>query len=127
MIKGRCECGEVMFEVVAIEETATVCHCSQCRRLSGHLWAATSAQFEDVVFTKDEGLTWYASSHFAKRGFCNCCGASLFYRMNDQEDVSIGAGCLDMPTGLKISQHIFCKDKGDYYEIDGDAPQLQRF
>lgn len=127
MIKGRCECGAVMFEVAAVRKTVTVCHCSQCRRLSGHLWAATRALFDNLVFAKDEGLTWYASSNFAKRGFCRCCGTSLFYRMNDEDGVGIGAGCLDMPTGLEISQHIFCKDKGDYYDIDGDALQLQTY
>lgn len=127
MIKGRCECGAVMFEVPAVRDSVTVCHCSQCRRLSGHLWAATRAPFEDLVITKDAGLRWYDSSDFAKRGFCQCCGTSLFYRMNDEEGIGIGAGCLEGPTGLKISQHIFVKDKGDYYDINDDAPQLQTF
>jgi hypothetical protein len=116
-----------MFEVPAVRKTVTVCHCSQCRRLSGHLWAATRAPFSDLVFTKNEGLTWYASSDFAKRGFCRCCGSSLFYRLNGEEGVGIGAGSLDMPTGLKVSQHIFCEGKGDYYDIDGDLPQIQTY
>lgn len=127
MIKGRCECGAVVFEVPAVRDSVTVCHCSQCRRLSGHLWAATRAPFEDLVFTKDAGLRWYDSSDFAKRGFCQCCGTSLFYRMNAEEGIGIGAGCLEGATGLKISQHIFVKDKGDYYDINDDAPQLQTF
>jgi len=33
------------------------------------------------------------------------------------------AGAFDQPTGLKIGVHIFCADKGDYYEIADDAPQ----
>ncbi|MCT4655124.1 MAG: GFA family protein [Cohaesibacter sp.] len=128
MIKGRCECGQVRFEVAEVREAVTICHCSQCRRTSGHLWAATRAKaFEDLTFLQDEGLVWYVSSDFAKRGFCKACGSSLFYRMNGEEGVGIAAGCLEPPTKLHIGQHIFTKDKGDYYDITGDAPQLETY
>ncbi len=128
MIKGRCDCGDVRFEISAVRETVTVCHCSQCRRTSGHLWASTQASsYEDVIFTKKEGLQWYTSSGYAKRGFCKTCGSSLFYRMNDEEGIALAAGCLDMPTDLKIGKHIFVKDKGDYYDITDGAPQIEKY
>ncbi len=127
MVKGRCDCGAVSFEVEAVRETVTICHCSQCRRTSGHLWAATHAAYDKVNFTSDQGLEWYHSSDFAKRGFCKNCGSSLFYRMNDEEGIGIAAGCLDLPTALKTGRHIFVKDKGDYYEIAGNAPQIEKY
>lgn len=126
MIEGRCECGKVRFEVEDVRETVSVCHCRQCARTSGHVWASTHAPYEKVRFSNDEGLEWYASSDFAKRGFCRFCGSSLFYRMNDEEGVGIAAGCLNPPTGLKIGRHIFVKDKGDYYDITDGAPQFER-
>lgn len=127
MINGKCDCGKVSFEVETVRKTVTVCHCSQCRRTSGHLWAATHAPYNTVSFSADEGLEWYASSKFAKRGFCKFCGSSLFYRMNDEDGVGIAAGCLESPTDLKISKHIFVKDKGDYYQITDDAPQIEKY
>ena len=127
MVKGRCDCGAVTFEVEAVREAVTICHCSQCRRTSGHLWASTHAVFGTVNFTSDQGLEWYRSSYFAKRGFCKICGSSLFYRMNDEDGVGIAAGCLDMPTGLLTGKHIFVKDKGDYYEITDSAPQIETY
>jgi hypothetical protein len=127
MLKGRCDCGEVCFDVKDARDTVTVCHCSQCRRTSGHLWAATRANFDDVIFSKDAGLEWYRSSSLAKRGFCKHCGSSLFYRMNDEEGVGIAAGCLDTPTKLQIDKHIFVEDKGDYYEIKDDVLQIDRY
>lgn len=42
------------------------------------------------------------------------------------ERVSIAAGFLDAPQGLKISVQIFVTDAGDYYPIDAKAPVLQR-
>ena len=127
MVSGRCDCGAVSFEVEALRETVTICHCSQCRRTSGHVWASTPAAYNEVKFTNDEGLQWYSSSDFAKRGFCKSCGASLFYRMNDEESIAIAAGCLDLPTGLQTGKHIFVKDKGDYYEIADGAPQIETY
>lgn len=127
MIKGKCDCGKVSFEVADVRESVTICHCSQCRRTSGHLWASTKARFSTLMFSMDEGLEWYHSSEFAKRGFCRFCGSSLFYKMNDEEGVGIAAGCLDKPTNIHIGKHIFVKDKGDYYSIADDAPQFKTY
>ncbi len=114
-MKGRCECGKVEFSVETVRETVTICHCSQCRRTSGHLWASTHAPFADLRFETDQGLEWYASSSFAKRGFCKYCGSSLFYRMNDEDGIGIAAGCLENTGGLRIGKEIFRDDKGSYY------------
>lgn len=121
MRTGRCECGQVAFEVDEVRETVTICHCSQCRRTSGHLWGSTHASFDAVRFSRQEGLVWFASSEFAKRGFCRFCGSSLFYRMNDEEGIGIAAGCLDDTRGLRISKHIFTGDKGDYYDLPDES------
>lgn len=127
MHTGQCECGAVEFQVPQLRDTITVCHCSQCRRSSGHLWASTVAPAKTVKFTKDEGLTWYKSSDFAERGFCKHCGSSLFYRMQDDDRLAIAAGCLNSPEGLEITKHIFVKDKACYYQITDQAEQLQTY
>ncbi len=127
MVTGRCECGKVAFEAEAVRETVTVCHCSQCRRVSGHLWACTHTAKEKLRFSCEEGLQWYASSGFAKRGFCKFCGSSLFYQPNKGDYIAVAAGSLDGPTNLKIGRNIFVKDKGDYYKIRDDEPQIERF
>lgn len=126
MITGGCECGKVRFEVPEVRDTVTVCHCGQCRRTSGHIWASTNARVVDLRFLADEGLEWFASSSFAKRGFCRHCGSSLFYRQNTEETIAIAAGCLDATEGLTTGKHIFVADKGSYYEIGDDAPQIAK-
>lgn len=126
-LRGQCECGGVAFSVTGARPTVTMCHCGQCRRFSGHHWAATNAPFDQVTFTSDATLTWYASSDWAKRGFCSTCGSSLFYRMNDEPGIGIAAGCLDLPTGMTPGKHIFVADKGDYYTIADDAPHIAKY
>ena len=115
---GGCLCGGVHFEIQGSLRPVLACHCSQCRKTSGHFWAATEVQ-QDQIDIRDTGtLRWYRSSDFAQRGFCNRCGASLFWRrLGREEFLSIGAGCIDVPTGLVTQAHIFVGDASDYYEI----------
>lgn len=127
MVSGRCECGGVSFEVPAVRPSVTMCHCKQCRRLSGHHWAATDAPFDSVVFVQQTSLKWYTSSTWARRGFCDRCGSSLFYLQNESDQISIAAGCLDEPAGLVPGRHIFTVDKGDYYVIADDAPHVEKY
>jgi hypothetical protein len=121
--RGGCLCGGVRYEVRGPLREVMACHCSQCRRTSGHYAAMTSAASADLVLTRADTLAWYASSPAAERGFCRVCGSNLFWKPKAEERTSITAGTLDMPTGLKMNEHIFVADKADYYELDDDLPK----
>jgi hypothetical protein len=123
-ITGRCECGAVRFTVTGAMREVINCHCKQCRRLHGHFAAYTSCALGDLSFAEQRGLRWYQSSSFARRGFCGECGASLFWQKVEGDSISVAAGCLDAPTGLRSARHIFTAHRGDYYEI---ADGLEQF
>jgi len=127
MHKGSCECGAVTYEATGEMRPVVACHCTQCRKTSGHFWAATSVPSEALNITKSDGLKWYRSSGFARRAFCTECGASLFYEMDGEGRISIGAGTLDRPTHLHTEKHIFVQDKGDYYDIPDRETQIDRY
>ncbi len=62
-----------------------------------------------------------ASDNSAGRGFCKTCGSLLFWKGDASPTISVAAGSLNGKTGLKTEGHIYCADKGDYYEIhDGE-------
>ena len=119
---GSCLCGGVRYRVIGPLRPVVYCHCSQCRRTSGHFVAATAAAKDALVIVAGKSLEWFASSEFASRGFCRRCGSSLFWLPNAQEHVSIMAGTLDESTGLKAFEHIYAGNKGDYYELTDDLP-----
>ncbi len=125
---GGCLCGGVRYRVDGPLRDVIGCHCSQCRRTSGHFVAATQAALGDVQILSDATLRWYESSADAQRGFCSRCGGNLFWRPRVQEGkapvLSIMAGTLDAPTGLRFMQHIYVAHKSDYYDIHDAAPQL---
>ena len=123
MNSGQCLCGAVTYEVNAPLRQVIACHCKQCQRTSGHHVAATSAP-RDAVLIKGQ-VTWFNSSETARRGFCGVCGSNLFWD-GPGKNLSIFAGTLDAPTGIKLSGHIYCADKGDYYEITDDLPKADQ-
>jgi hypothetical protein len=102
-----------------------LCHCTECRRWSGHAWPATAAPFDQLDFSEDRGLRWIDSpdsEYDARRGFCAECGSSLFWQAPGSGTVSIAAGCLDTPTGIRTVGQIWVDSAGDYYEIDEQIP-----
>jgi hypothetical protein len=121
---GRCLCGAIRFEIEGPMRDVVICHCGQCRRQHGAPPGYSQAAWEHIRFEGEEALSWYRSSEEARRGFCRICGSSLFWERIGSGRVSIAAGSLDAPTGLKTVRHIFVADKGDYYEIHDDAEQL---
>ena len=127
MHTGGCLCGAVRYRIHGALRGVHACHCSQCRRTSGHHVAMTSASSTQVEFTNSAGLLWYKSSDIAERGFCGVCGGNLCWRQFGATDISIAAGTLDTPTGLAMEQHIFVADKSDYYTIEDGLPQKERW
>jgi hypothetical protein len=126
VITGRCQCGRVRYEVRGKLRDVIACHCVQCRRTSGHFAAATACRRQAFTLVKGETLKWYVAVSGFRRGFCSECGSSLFFEKEGGERVSIAAGSLDEPQGLKIAAHIFASEAGDYYEIDASVPVSQR-
>ncbi len=120
---GACLCGAVRYEVRGPLRSVVACHCTQCRKTSGHFVCATQCREDDLVVVENRGLAWFQSSAKARRGFCRICGGNLFWKPEEGGNVSIMAGTLDGRTGLVISRHIFVADRGDYYEIDDGKPQ----
>jgi len=120
---GGCLCGGVRYRVTGPLRAVVYCHCSQCRRTSGHFVAATAVAKDALTVVADESIEWFASSEFASRGFCSRCGSSLFWLAEARDYVCIMAGTLDESTGLEAVEHIYVKDKGDYYDLTDDLPK----
>jgi hypothetical protein len=120
---GACLCGAVRYEVNGPLRDVIACHCTQCRKQSGHYYATTSAADETLTVEGGGFVTWYEASENARRGFCSVCGSALFWKPVARDVTSILAGSLDKPTGIRMSKHIFCADKGDYYDIGDGLPQ----
>lgn len=122
---GGCLCGAVRYEVSAPIRPVVVCHCSQCRKTHGDRAGYTNVKKTNLVMLEERGLKWFRSSEGSRRGFCGECGGSLFFDDLGAPDISVAAGTLDSPTGIREGGHIYIASKGDYYELPEDG--LPRF
>jgi hypothetical protein len=121
---GRCLCGSVRYEVRGPLRDVLLCHCEECRRWNGHIAACTAVAKDDLILLESSSLRWVDSPRsdaHARRGFCAECGSSLFWDPADRETISIAAGTLDPPTGLRVIEHWFVSQAGDYYDVADDG------
>jgi len=130
MIKGKCECGRVQYEVAAEITEFSHCHCSQCRRLHG----AAFASFGRVPRNKfryvsgESDLKTYASSEAIDRVFCGNCGSNILADFKPEPDdlyVPLGTvlGNPKCPPGF----HLFVGSKAPWYNICDDLPQYDEW
>ena len=127
--RGSCLCGAVEFEVDGELPAPDACHCTQCRKWSGHVAAGTDVPRSALTVRGSEHVTWFASSEKVRRGFCGTCGSSLFFDPVDRtrhDWIGVSMGAFDTPTNTALHVHIFVAEKGDYYDIADGLPQNQR-
>jgi hypothetical protein len=123
MHTGSCLCGAVSFRVEAELDHSDACHCTQCRKHSGHFFASADVPKAALTVTGEDKVGWHQSSEKVRRGFCSVCGSSLFWDPVFRDWIAVAMGALDKPTGARLAKHIFTAEKGDYYEIGDGLPQ----
>jgi hypothetical protein len=115
----------VTFVATGPFRPARACHCKTCRRQSSHYLAATQIDRADLRVSGAGAITWFRASDAALRGFCKVCGAHLFWEPAGSDRISIMMGSLDEPTDIRLADHIFVGEKGDYYDIADGLPQRE--
>lgn len=126
MYRGSCLCGAVTFEVQGELPPPDACHCTKCRKHSGHFFVSTDVKRQAVSINGSDKVSWFRSSEKAQRGFCSQCGSNLFWDPTGKDWIGIAMGAFEKPTNTGIKIHIYVADKGDYYDIaDGVAQYAQ--
>ena len=126
MPRGSCLCGAVRFNVEGEIPGPDACHCTMCRKHSGHYFASGDVSKEALTIEGEDRLGWYRSSERIRRGFCKTCGSSLFWDPMDSDKIAVAMGPFDETTGTRLHRHIHTADKGDYYDIADGLPQHDR-
>jgi hypothetical protein len=127
MHKASCLCGAVRITVEGELPPPDACHCTQCRKQSGHYWASTGGVPKSALTIEGEDrVTWYRSSEKVRRGFCGTCGSVLFWEPIGRDKIAVAMGAFDKPTDTRLHMHIFVAEKGDYYDISDGLPQHQQ-
>jgi hypothetical protein len=129
-LKGKCLCGAIEVEITGrLEHQPEACHCTQCRKQSGHFLAAVNVRRESLAIRGEDKLTWFKSSEKIRRAFCRVCGSTLLWdpAIEGYEFVAVAMGVFNGPTGLRLAKHTFVRNKGDYYDLNDGIPQSESY
>lgn len=128
MLKGRCHCGAVTYEMPRQTRIQALCHCIDCRRASGApmvAWAMVSANEMKIFGTTQS----YASSEHGRREFCARCGTGLFYT-NDAAFpgfIDVQTATLDQPDAVEPSAHIQVAERIVWMAKAHELPEVERY
>ncbi len=128
MIRGRCECGAIRYEVTGSVSDFTHCHCGQCRRLQGAPFVSFAGVAESDIrweSGRDE-LSVYASSPKNDRYFCPTCGAHIMVISGEEPGVAyLTMGCIEGNPELPAGCHQFVGSKAPWIDIGDGLPQFE--
>ncbi len=117
MRKGGCLCGLVRYTISGDPIRAGLCHCADCRKLSGSNFVAFG------VWPRRNLLSTGEISTFAGRSFCPNCGSRIFSLRPDEAEIMLGS--LDnAPNELRPSYEIWTKRREPWLEPVDTAAQF---
>ncbi len=128
-VHGSCHCGQIRFEAQVEPDRTSICHCTDCQKLSGSAFRVTvfanpgsfrllSGQPSTYVKLADSG---------ARRAqvFCPNCGSSLYvYDADNPTLYGLRTGCLDERAALVPRRQIWCRSAMTWTD---DLSEIEKF
>ncbi len=104
-LTGGCLCGAVRYEARPEERAGYYCHCRMCQLAVGNTRAAFFNLLKSQVRWTATAPATYASSRFARRGFCGRCGTPLSFEYLGSKRMDLTVGSLDEPGAITPASH----------------------
>jgi len=126
MLRGRCLCGSVRYELLGPVGSVSHCHCAMCRKAHGAAFATYGRveRSDFALLSGAEEIASYSSSPGVTRTFCKRCGSNLqFISDKRPTTLSLALGTLDDDPKVQASLHIFVDSKAPWFQITDDLPQ----
>lgn len=127
ILRGRCYCEAVHYEVADEFDYALNCHCADCRRATGSAFkpfAGIGREKLRVTKGADHALIYGdpAANHDVH---CRTCGSLLFSVIAASARVHVALGSLLDEPRIRPTAHIFVGDKAPWFQITDDLPQYE--
>ncbi len=128
LMKGKCLCESVEYEITGLLGPVCNCHCSKCRRWHGSAFRTRASinknQFKWI--SGSENLSSYKSSENVTKFFCRTCGSPLISTYeNKPEILGVPLGGIEGIHDLVTEANIFVGSKATWYKITDSVPQFE--
>jgi hypothetical protein len=119
MISGGCLCGKVSFELINDFMQFHLCHCTECRKITGSAHASN-------LFANPKNINWLRGVDNIKRydypngdlttAFCADCGSCVPYLTKNGKWLVVPAGSLNENPSINPQDNIFWSERAGWYD-----------
>ncbi|OAP41307.1 aldehyde-activating protein [Sinorhizobium glycinis] len=131
-VDGECHCGFVTYEAEIDPEDVTICHCTDCQRLTGAAYRV-SASTPNASFrlTGGEPKLYVKTAENGRKRlqfFCPQCGSPIYTTGTDAdaEEIGIRVGTINQRRELKPRSQIWCSSALPWVGNISELPERGR-
>ncbi len=125
-MRGSCLCGGVRFEVTEEFPAVYVCHCTNCKKISGGAGTVSGQARTSAirVLAGEELLTTFQPREGTAKTFCSVCGSNLFGGgWPEAERASVRLSALDTPFDRRPEYHNYVRSVAPWETLPDDGAE----
>ena len=127
---GSCLCRECVYQIDGDIEPAGVCHCEDCRKVTGSPFGVSFRVLKDRFRLEGRTASFSKtadSGAVLTRHFCPSCGSPLFTESETHsEAIYVKAGTLDQPEAIRIERQAWMVSRVDWATIPPGVATYQK-
>lgn len=113
-VHGSCHCENIRYEAVVDPELTSICHCTDCQKLSATAYRVTARAIEGSfrLLRGEPAIYVKIGSSGARRAqaFCPNCGSQLYVTDADRPGIyGLRVGCIDERVALVPRRQVWCR------------------
>ena len=126
-IDGHCHCGQITFEAEVDPGAMSICHCTDCQRLTGSAFRATvSAPAAHFVLRGTLPSTYIKTAESGNQrlhAFCGNCGTPLYATAIDKpQSYSLRVGTITQRAAFTPLRQIWRRSKLGWVDSLASVP-----
>ena len=130
-IDGGCHCGSITFEAEVDPTAMSICHCTDCQKLSGSVFRATiPAQAEHFVLLSGTPKTYIKTAESGNKrchAFCGDCGTPIYATTIDTpKSFGLRVGTIAQRHAFSPRRQIWQRSAVAWLETIGSAPASEK-
>ena len=128
---GSCHCGNIQFEAEIDLDKVTICHCTDCQRMTGAAFrTVVPALKNSFKLLKGEPTTYLKIAESGNRriqGFCPHCGTSVYATSEfNQEIFGLRVGTLNQRAEIIPKKQIWHRSAMEWISDIDHLPKFEK-
>ena len=110
-LTGRCQCGQVRYQITAMPLTLYACHCTECQKQSSSAYGMSMPVPREGFKVSGELTYWERASDDGNKvncAFCPNCGTRMYHEPSrNNAIINVKPGTLDNTRWLRPVGHLW--------------------